>query len=405
MRCCRIWLVGAAIGLSAASFAAALAPIQAIQATVEIPESELLDVGIQILDPGLPPYKPVMELEEKGIFEDVRQAESRYIPVRLMETLQATGQWGAVRVVPADIDSLEVTLAGTILSSNGKELSLEIQAWDASGRAWMKKKYTDEADPRAYGEEEDVAHEPFQNLYNHIANDLLTARNKIHRDPLLGLRQLSQLKFAADLAPEAFGDYLEVGKKGRLQPRRLPSADDPMLVRIAQIRARDDLFIDTLSDHYAQFLARMSEPYEQWRRFSYEEQLALEKLRRQARTRKILGALSIFGGVVLTDNSRAGRAAREAGIAGGIAVIQSGIHKGQEARFHVEALRELAGSFDAEVAPLLVDIEGQTLRLQGSAETQYLTWRRLLRDLFVNETGRVVDPDSGGLIGLPEVED
>jgi hypothetical protein len=37
--------------------------------------------------------------------------------------------------------------------------------------------------------------------------------------------------------------------------------------------------------------------------------------------------------------------------------------------------------------PLLVDVEGQTLRLEGSAETQYAEWRRLLSEIFVTETG------------------
>lgn len=404
MKAFKTGLVVAVVGVLAVPLAADLAPTRAVQATVEIPEAELLDVGIQIFKPGLPP-KPTVELEEKGIFEDVRKAESRYIPVRLMETLQATGQWGAVRVVPTGVESLEVALRGTILSSNGKELSLEIRAWDASGRTWLKKKYTDEADPQAYGEGEDIGREPFQNLYNHIANDLLKARRKIDRDELVGLRELARLRFAADLAPDAFGDHLAENRKGRLRTVRLPAAEDPMLARIVEIRQRDYLFIDTLSEHYVQFQASMSEPYDYWRRYSYEEQLALEKLRRSARTRKILGALSILGGVLISDNSRAGRAAGQAGVVGGMAAIQSGIYKSQEARLHVEALRELAGSFDAEVAPLLIDVEGQTLRLRGSAETQYLTWRQLLRDLFVNETGMRVDPDSGELIGLPEVED
>ena len=59
----------------------------------------------------------------------------------------------------------------------------------------------------------------------------------------------------------------------------------------------------------------------------------------------------------------------------------------------VEALKELAAPFDAEVAPMLVEVEGQTLRLEGSAETQYAEWRRLLNKIFAAETGLSVDPD------------
>ena len=37
--------------------------------------------------------------------------------------------------------------------------------------------------------------------------------------------------------------------------------------------------------------------------------------------------------------------------------------------------------------PSVVDIEGRTLELKGSAEQQYAEWRRLLRELYENETG------------------
>ena len=37
---------------------------------------------------------------QKGIRSAVRKSEARYIPIHLRNTLQSTGQWGAVRVVP-----------------------------------------------------------------------------------------------------------------------------------------------------------------------------------------------------------------------------------------------------------------------------------------------------------------
>ncbi|HUG03983.1 MAG TPA: hypothetical protein VML92_06120, partial [Steroidobacteraceae bacterium] len=46
-------------------------------------------------------------------------------------------------------------------------------------------------------------------------------------------------------------------------------------------------------------------------------------------------------------------------------------------------------SFQAEAAPLVVDVEGRTLRLTGTAEEQYAEWRRLLHELYREETGLV----------------
>ena len=47
----------------------------------------------------------------------------------------------------------------------------------------------------------------------------------------------------------------------------------------------------------------------------------------------------------------------------------------------------VGGSFNAEAEPLVVEIEGQTRRLTGTAEERYQEWRRLLREIYSTETG------------------
>ncbi len=371
----------------------AVTPTRAIQAQHEIPEDSLLDIGIQILDPGMPKGDGYA-LEENGYFLDVRKSEARFIPVCLMDTLQATGHWGAVRVVPAGNDTIDLVIKGRIVESSGRKMVLELRAVDTTGRSWLDKTYKHVADPAAYAEEE-LTRDPFQDVFNQIANDLLAAREKLDLDELRRVRSVTQVKFAADLAPAAYSDYLGRDKKGRVVLEKLPAEDDPVLARVAQIRDRDDLFVDTLTEYYANFHAQMGEPYDNWRKFSYEEEVAQRKLKRSARTQKILGALGILGGLLMDGNSRESSAIRQVGVAAGALAIQSGMAKAQEAKLHVEALRELASSFDSEVAPLLVDVEGQTMRLSGSIETQYITWRQLMRDFFLTETGFPLHPDTG----------
>jgi hypothetical protein len=50
-------------------------------------------------------------------------------------------------------------------------------------------------------------------------------------------------------------------------------------------------------------------------------------------------------------------------------------------------LKQLGESFQAEVQPMVIEVEGRTLQLKGTAEEQYTEWRRLLRELYENETG------------------
>jgi len=57
------------------------------------------------------------------------------------------------------------------------------------------------------------------------------------------------------------------------------------------------------------------------------------------------------------------------------------------ANIHREEIRELSESFVAEAAPMVVQVQGETMRLTGTAEAQYESWRKLLREIYESETG------------------
>ncbi len=380
-------------------------PEAPIQAHGEIPEGQLLDVAIRIFNPGTTGIE-AEELQKQGTFKDLRSAEAMYFAVRLMETLQSTGQWGAVRVVPRGATIVDLQVSGTILESTGKDLRLHILARDSSGKSWLDREYDDGADARAYSDEEDeILPKPFQNLYNRIANDLLRARQKLKPARLEALPVITRLRFASDLAPATFEDYLKTNRKGLYTVQRLPADGLPMMERILEIREREDLLVDSLTDHYSDFYTRMIESYGSWQGLSYQEQLALQELRRKARRLKALGILSIVGGIWAAKEGEGGGGVTDVAVLGGIIALQAGFGKGQEAQIHREALKELAASLDAELDPLVVEVEGQTLRLTGSAETQYATWREILRQIFVAETGFPVDPDDPTKTTVSTVEE
>jgi len=383
------------IGMASAGAAAGDKPVVLLQAQSEIPEARLLDVGIQLFDPGLPDdeYERYM-LEEKGIFADVRKAEARYIPLHLKETLETTGFWGAVRLVPQS-HVVDLRVGGVIIQSHGKKLEIDLIAVDAKGKKWLDETYKGEADPLAYQDEEHLR-EPFQNLYNEIANDLQKITRKMDAKDVQKVHRVSELRFASYLAPTAFDDYLDANKSNsKFKISRLPSYEDPMMVRLAEIRERDFMFVDTLNEYYSEFSMKMNDPYKSWRAFSYEEQKALDSLNKKKWAERILGAAAIAGGVIASQRGGGwGRGGSEVAILGGMAVIQDSFQKAEEAKMHREALRELAASFDSEVAPVLIDVEGEVMRLTGSVETQYETWRELLRQIFTAELGLPVDPNA-----------
>lgn len=378
-----------------------LPKVQAIQAQTEIPSAQLLDVGIRAFDPGIPQEiaHDAEKLAEKGIYPDVRRAEARHMATLLRNTLEGSGHWGAVRVIPDNAEFVDVLVTGRIVKSNGKDLALEISARDSTGRTWLAaKRYESPADVGSYLTEAALKlRDPFQNVYSIIANDILAARDQLPAAELANIRRVTELRFAADLSPPTFAGYVAQDEQGIYRIARLPAEEDPIFQRIQRIRERDGALIDTVSDYYSNFSDQLSEPYGNWRRYSYEEIVKEEKLKSQARTRMILGVVAVAGAVLApnqcgrTDYNcrRIESAARSGAVAGGIAGIVSGLKKKSDAKIHTAAIRELAGSFQAEVAPQVVEIEGRTLRLAGTAEDQYREWREMLRQLYLEETGGV----------------
>jgi hypothetical protein len=153
--------------------------------------------------------------------------------------------------------------------------------------------------------------------------------------------------------------------------------------------------VDTVNGYYANFADQMSDSYGQWRRASFEEIEKEQRTLNQARTRTYLGAAAVLASVFVPQQCgpydyncrRVEGAVRTAGAIGGAASILSGLKKYSDARTHAQALKELSESFQNEVAPQVVDVEGRTLKLTGTAEEQYREWRRLLHQMYFEENG------------------
>ncbi len=376
--------------------------IAAKQATVHIPETELLDVGVRVFDPGIPESLKDNEeaLAKKRIYPDLRKAEARYFPTLLRETLEATSQWGAVRVIPDTAEFVDVIVTGKVVDSNGGFLSVDVSVTDAAGRVWIKdKRYQSLVDLGAYKTTASMkARDPFQNVYSEIANDMVLARDKLTTLDRENIRKVASLRFAADLAPDAMAGMTAKDKNGITQVVRLPADGDPTLTRIEKIRDRDTAVVDTVNDYYASFHDNMEDSYGSWRQTSFTELEKEMRARSAARTRTVLGAAALIASIFAPnscstyDSCRIADAARNAGAMGGIAAILSGVKKYADAKVHAEALKELTNSFQSEVAPQVVEVEGHTLRLTGTAEDQYREWRKLLKQLYEEETGAAQAP-------------
>ncbi|MDX1561758.1 MAG: hypothetical protein R3305_02475, partial [Gammaproteobacteria bacterium] len=236
--------------------------------------------------------------------------------------------------------------------------------------------------------------DPYQDVFNEIANDLAAAREELSRDEVEDIRTVAELRYAEEITPEAFAGYVEQENDGSYEIVRLPAINDPMLQRTRTIRQREQLFLETLDQHYDRFSNDISQSYDGWREYSREDSIALQEAARAAKMRTGLGALTILLSIAYgnnSDNTLADRIIRDAGFYIGSDMLRSAATRRQERRLHQQSLRELSESFDDDVKPMVIEIQGTTHRLTGTTDRQFEEWRGLLREMFISETGFVPD--------------
>tara|TARA_R110001592_G_scaffold363398_2_gene688047 strand:+ start:114116 stop:115330 length:1215 start_codon:yes stop_codon:yes gene_type:complete len=360
-------------------------------ASTDVPEEQLLDVGISIFNPGIDDYE-----EGEQTYPEVRKAEARFMPFLLAEAMQDSGAWGAVRVVPDPEQINDLVVSGKIIHSDGQELELHIRAVDSRNQVWLEKDYVGVASSYSYKATSRNKYDPFQAVYNTIANDLLEQQEKLRLQDRENIRLVTELRFARSFSPEAFDGYLGTTRNGEYQVLRLPAKDDPMLQRVVSIRERDQMFIDTLQEYYRTFGNEMHDPYQEWRKETYTEALALKELQSESTKKLIAGAFAviagIYGAAACDNRNEACRAASGVSIIGGGYLLKSGLEKRNEAQLNVAMLEELGLSLEAEIAPKVIELEDRTVMLSGNVEDQYVQWRELLADIYAAEVGALELP-------------
>jgi len=359
----------------------------AIQAIESVPENLLMDVGVAVFDPGI---DELSRSQEEIVNQDIRIAESQYVPFLLAETLQRTGNWGIVRVMPNTSSPMDLYLSGTILNSDGESMAVRVRVEDSTGEVWYTKEYNEATSRFSYEPSQKRQNDPFQTIYNSIANDLLAFKEKkIKIAEVEEIRAISELRFAKSFIPEAFEDYIDVDRNGEFVLVALPSEQDPLLGRLRTIRERDFMFIDTVQDYYDTYARQMREPYDSWREQSFYETLELRELEASARRRILAGGVAVLGGLAAATSggdyvTQTGGAF---GAGAGAYMIKSGFDKRAEAQMHRESLRELGESLENDVAPRVIDLQDRTITLSGTVEEQYEQWREILADLYAYESG------------------
>jgi len=273
------------------------------------------------------------------------------------------------------------------MQSDGETLDIDFRVYDISGRQWLQERHKQLVGKYTYDRRLKNLSDPFQNLFTLVANRILEVREQMRHDQATQLRQISELRFAREFSPEAFGDYLDEDRRGILTINRLPAEDDSILERIDLIRERDDLYVDTMQDYYDAFSREMHLPYQDFRRASYDSVVKSRQLRKRGNRQIIAGIAGIIGGIygrLNSGNWMAFDGSTAAAAVGGYALKQ-GLQTKQRAAEQTERVAEMGASLEAVIAPQVIALEDRSVTLSGTVEAQYEQWREMLHLIYEQE--------------------
>ena len=369
---------------------------------VNVPEDMLLDVGVAVFDANVP--VAFDDQVAQNIPPEVRRAEANFMPYVAKNLLQSTGNWGAVRVIPDTTHAVDVTVTGAIVHSDGERMILDVEVHDARGVRWFATSYQSLASKYAYGDTVPPDIDPFQSIYRRMADDMLAYLKTLSPEEIRRIRTTAEMKFAADMSPDAFADYLVQTSPGIFEIRRLPADNDPAFERVRKVREREYIFIDTLDDYFGNFHAKMYPTYQGWRGATYEEAIAYRNQREKVRRKAVAGVVGITAGLVGQTRDRAmTRYTGAVSVIGGATLAIGAIRDLDRAKSHANALRELGISAEAQISPHTIELENRTFSLQGTVQAQLKEVRQILRTLYYRELGLPPpDPQVLAAVGTAE---
>lgn len=351
---------------------------------LELPERQLLDVGIQLFDADNNRSDPD---DLNAALLSIRSAESRYMPVVLLQTLRSTDNWGQIHLLTTPSAGVDVLVRGSIVESNGHTLVVDMHVSDTSGKTWFDRRYTAHVGDNVYGPTSLGVNDPFQGLYNQIANDLAEYQNaELTAADTARLRKISELRFAGRFSPRFSESYLSVNDNQQFSLQALPAQNDPMLARIKAIRERDQFFLLTLTDQQQQFARQIAEPYYNWRRDFYRALLSQQEAQEAARWRVLSGTL-LLGAAVMTSDVSSALTVTSSAAAGyiGAQMISQGLNGYLNSNESSRFLEELEESFSNEVTSQVVAVESRSATLTGNVNERYVQWQQILLDIYQAE--------------------
>jgi len=350
-----------------------------------------MEIIIPVFDGGI-------EKDETGkVVDEVKRAEAVYFATKVKRHIEDRKFFFNPKVMPSARAAGDIYLHGNIIKSNGLELKVKITAEDSSGKKLYAKTYSHKCDQkcasRVTGNPRFGSKDRFEyQVYRKIAVDLEKYISKKRRSDLQKIRKTTEIKFARDIAPDKFNQYIKTSKsKNSMSGMRhklvsAPDDLDPMYLRIKAVRAKEQMFVDDTQPYIDSFVDNRAflSTYSKWQDKSSRAVLAQQKAQ-SAQTRANIGAVIGFVAAV------AGASEGNSDLAIGGAYLATESSKAakrfsEEADMWKDELNEMNIDINKDLAPRNIEIENTVFELRGNISEQFDAYREYLRSIYIEET-------------------
>ncbi|WMN59658.1 hypothetical protein NI389_15985 [Pseudoalteromonas xiamenensis] len=347
-----------------------------------------MDVAIPVFDPGFPLTKSGQiddeEMVEQDIWPQVRRLEANRFAIETKKALATTKAFGAISVTPDASSSADLFIIGRINHSDAEVVNIGVRVIDASNVIWGEKTFEHQVNEGFFRDALRQSEDPYGPVFRDIANyvfRLMVKRSDAEKEQI---QQIADMRYAAMYSPESFGSYLNQNRKQQFSLNGLPSEQDPMFLRIDQVRAKDEQFVDNLQTNYEAFYAETNEAYRTYQREALPIAAEIRRKKAQRTKAQAWAAVGIIGGVLLSKNSdsTAGNIGAVVATAIGAYNLADAVQQNKAIGAQREMLEEQGQNLDIKVTPQVVEFNDQTIELSGTAKEQYGQLRQKLYEIY-----------------------
>lgn len=382
--------------------------ISTIGPTYERLEIPSLDVAVVVFDPQLDANDDRMR--EKGVWPEVRKTESIRSAYRVKEAIARLNQFEDVTVAPSASVSADLYLRGKILESTSEIMKIRWNLIDARGVEWIDWKTSDHRVALGWHQRfYEPGKDAFQPLWNEIARDVYDrlkdfAKNhaetmrqnemRTNRGRSPRLSRLDEITHTRDLvlarffAPDLYGDTIKVNDRDQWEISYLPDPTTEEWLRTQAFSRKDQEVAALYDSHYTGFFDKVNLNYEKWLNevFPYAREMRLEQ--RRYKVERVVGGIVLAASAVAAaeaDSAEERETALAVGSAVGGGLIIKSLFDRADFKENLGLFDEMSQSYHDTFAPVNLEIQGETVTLQGQAAAQFERWRQVVHELYSNE--------------------